>query len=148
MLMPMQSGSEVLAYCGSCKMDLTAVIVAKVGGKIAKVMCKTCKKERAYRAPKGVSDPAMAAEAVSRKSRATSGNGATAKSVPIEQEWRRLMADADKTNRVKYSVKVKLNQGDVVQHPTFGDGIVMRIAHPDKAEVLFQNDTKLLIHSR
>ena len=146
--MTVLSSSEVLAYCGSCKMDLTAAIVAKVGGKIAKVMCKTCKKERAYRAPKGVNDPAVAAQDAARKSKASGGTGATAKAVPIEQEWRRLMADADKTHRIKYSIKAKLTQGDVVEHPMFGDGIVMRVAHPDKAEVLFQNDTKLLIHSR
>ncbi|MBI3542566.1 MAG: hypothetical protein HY075_04750, partial [Deltaproteobacteria bacterium] len=48
----------------------------------------------------------------------------------------------------KYTAKAKLALGDVVQHPMFGDGVVMRIQHPDKAEIIFQNDVKLLIHSR
>lgn len=134
-------------------MDLMAVIVAKMGPKIAKVQCKTCKKERAYKPPKGVNEPGAQppAGAVSKKrTRAgqNDGNAEAQRTVSVEAEWKRLMNEAEKAARVKYSPKSILKQGDVVQHPTFGEGIVMRVAHPDKAEILFQNDLKLLIHSR
>lgn len=141
------TGSEVLAYCGSCKMDLTAVVVAKTGAKIAKVQCKTCKKEHAFKDPKGVTDPGQAPKpSIKRKSASASGDEEV-KSVPIESEWKRLMDEAAKTPKIKYSVKATLKLGDVVIHPMFGNGIVMRVLHPDKAEIMFQTSLKLLIHS-
>jgi hypothetical protein len=139
--------SEVLAYCGTCKMDLMAVVVAKVGEKIAKVQCKTCKKERAYKAPKGITEPGAEppAKAPGRKRAAATE---APKTVPVEAEWQRLMGESAGKARVKYSPKAKLNLGDVVDHPTFGEGVVMRISYPNKAEIIFKTDMKLLIHSR
>jgi hypothetical protein len=146
-----EAATEVLAYCGSCKMDLAATVVAKVGAKIAKVQCKTCKKEHAYKAAKGVTEPG--AEGAAPKKRASKKASAAeaaeaARTVSVEAEWKRLMAEATKANRVKYSPKAKLVLGDVVQHPSFGEGIVTRLQHPNKVEILFQTDLKLLIHSR
>jgi hypothetical protein len=153
--MPDTGTNEVLAYCGSCKMDLKAMIVAKVGSKIVKVQCNTCKKERAYKAPKGVTEPgqpipgAAAPKASKRKSAAVKAEEAeAAKGVAVEIEWKRLMHEGSKAARVKYSPKAKLSLGDVIEHPSFGEGVVTRIQHPDKAEIIFQNDVKLLVHSR
>ncbi|MBI3556723.1 MAG: hypothetical protein HY074_10710 [Deltaproteobacteria bacterium] len=146
------SDLETLAYCGACKMDLIATIVAKVGSKIVKVQCNTCRKERAYKAPKGITEPGQVVEKAAKTKRKSAAekaeDEAAAKSVSIEVEWKRLMDAAAKAARVKYTVKAKLNLGDVVQHPMFGEGIVMRIAHPDKAEIIFKTDLKLLVHSR
>lgn len=149
----MAAENEILAYCGSCKMDLTAVIVAKVGTKIVKVQCNTCRKERAYKAPKGVTEPgatptASTATAPRKRGAAAAAEEAASKAVAVEAEWNRLMGEAAAATKVKYTPKVKLNLGDVVEHPTFGNGVVMRIQHPDKAEIIFKNDVKLLIHSR
>jgi hypothetical protein len=131
-------------------MDLVATIVAKVGSKIVKVQCNTCKKERAYKAPKGVTEPGQAPVKAPRasKKKPSAEDEAAAKAVAVESEWNRLMGEAAAASRVKYTVHAKLNLGDVVQHPMFGDGVVMRIQHPDKAEIIFKNDVKLLIHSR
>ena len=53
-----QVGKETLAYCTSCKMDLAHLVVAMKGDRIAKAECKTCKKIHAYKAPKGITEPA------------------------------------------------------------------------------------------
>jgi hypothetical protein len=146
-----ETGSEVLAYCGNCKMDLAAIVVAKVGDDIAKVQCKTCKKERAYKRPKGVKDPAKELAAAAKKTSKKKANAeaeSAARAVSIEAEWNRLMTDGAKANKVTYTPKTALKLGDVVAHPSFGDGIVTRLQHPDKAEILFKSDLKLLIHSR
>lgn len=138
--MTTNTASEVLAYCGSCKMDLAAVIVAQVGPKIVKVQCKTCKKEHGFKAAKGVDSPAKAP-----KSRKPAAEKAPA--VSIEAEWRKIMATAKRAS-IPYTPRVKLQLGDMVAHPSFGDGVVMKIVHPDKAELIFQHDIKLLIHSK
>ena len=148
--MPDTGTNEVLAYCGSCKMDLVAMVVAKVGSKIVKVQCNTCKKERAYKAPKGITEPGQVPAPKKPRKRATSAaEAAEARTVSVEAEWTRLMGEADKAaTRVKYTPKTTLKLGDIVQHPSFGDGVVMRLIHPDKAELIFKTDMKLLIHSR
>lgn len=139
---------ETLAYCGSCKMDLMATVVARVGSKIAKVQCNTCKKERAYKPAKGVSEPGQTPVAAPKKRASKASSDDSAKSVAVEVEWKRLMGEAAKATRVKYSPKAKLGLGDVVDHTNFGEGVVTKVVHPDKAEIIFKSDIKMLIHSR
>src|SRR5271154_5252242 len=81
-------GTETLAYCTSCKMDLNAVIVAMKGDRIAKVQCFTCKKEHAYKAPKGIDTPTAKPKRASKKKVAAEAE--TAQS--IEAEWEKLMS--------------------------------------------------------
>ena len=42
-----QIAKDTLAYCTSCKKELTHTVVAMKGDKIVKVLCNTCKKEHA-----------------------------------------------------------------------------------------------------
>ena len=141
------TASEILAYCGNCKMDLSAIIVAKVGAKIAKVQCKTCKKERAYKPPKGATSPGDEAPAKKKRAAKSTTAADAAKTVSIEAEWTRLMGEIGHTNRAAYSPQKRFKQADVISHPSFGDGVVTRVIHPNKMEVLFKSDLKLLIHS-
>lgn len=128
-------------------MDLKAVVVAKDGPKIVKVQCKTCKKEHGYRPAKGVKDPALkkpsGATAKSPSERKT-----VSQSVPVEAEWKKLVLESKNSNKINYTIRQKLNQGDLVAHPSFGEGVVTKIIHPDKAEIIFRDDVRVLIHSR
>ena len=121
-------------------MDLSAIIVAKVGSKIAKVQCKTCKKEHVYRAAKGVKTPALKKQ-TARRGPAENGNST------VEAEWKKLMGEAAEAKRIKYNVKTKLELGEVVIHASFGEGVVVRLIHPNKAEIIFEHDVKLLVHA-
>jgi hypothetical protein len=132
--------NETLAYCTSCKMDLNHVIVAMKGDRIAKVQCLTCKKEHVYRAPKGATEP----QAKTPKSKKAETSEEANHS--IEVEWEKLMS-AHKDVPVKpYSVKGHFGLGDKLNHPTFGDGIVGKLIYPNKLEVIFRNDVKILIY--
>ncbi len=145
------AAKEVLSYCGSCKMDLMSTVVAKVETKIVKVQCKTCKKEHGFKQPKGVTEPGKKAPAVkaAKKSRVVDiDRTPPAKTITSHEEWTKLMSSSKDAKKVKYTPKARLQQGDVVEHPSFGDGFVMKIAFPNKAEILFETDLKVLIHSR
>jgi hypothetical protein len=134
-------GKETLAYCTSCKMDLNHVIVAMKGDRIAKAQCFTCKKEHAYKAPKGVTEPPKK----KKKTKAELAEEQTATS--IEAEWTKLMA-AHKDAPVKnYSAKGMFVLGDKISHATFGDGIVGKLIYPNKIEVIFRTDIKVLIYA-
>lgn len=128
---------ESLAYCTSCKMDLNHVIVAMKGDKIVKVKCLTCEKTHAYRSPKGVKEP----KATKKRS------AAKAVAVPVEDEWQKLM-DASKGSTAKvYTTKIALKLGERISHTTFGQGVVGKLIYPNKVEVVFQSNIKILIHA-
>lgn len=136
---------EAMAYCTSCKMDLSHIVVAMKGDRIAKVQCKTCNKEHTYKAPKGVTEPkTKKAGKKSKKSEVASGT--TTEGNPIAVEWEKLMV-THKNNPFKpYNIKGRFILGDKLNHPTFGEGIVGKLIYPNKIEVIFKNDVKILIH--
>ena len=55
-LKPLTAGSEIDAWCTSCRMDLGHRIVAMVEGRPKRVECLTCGGQHNYRAPKAESD--------------------------------------------------------------------------------------------
>ena len=83
--MAKQVGEDIIAYCTKCKKDLDHVIVALVGEKVKKVLCKTCEKEHVYKAPKGDKAPA--------KKKKTATRAKKAKASPAE-EWQIAMEQA------------------------------------------------------
>jgi len=139
-------GKEALAYCSSCKMDLNHTVVAMQGDRIRKVHCRTCKKEHMYKAPKGINDPTVE-PAKSAKAAKSPKAAAAPKSTPIEVEWEKQMAALKANPTRPYSAKGHFQAGDKLNHPTFGDGIVGKLVYPNKIEVIFRHDLKVLIHA-
>lgn len=134
-----KAAQEVLAYCTSCKMDLNHIVVAMKGDQIAKAECQTCKKTHAFKAPKGITEPPK------KKTRKSANAAPTAQS--IEAEWEKLMTAHREAPTKKYGTKSKFALGDKIKHDTFGEGIVGRIIYPNKIEVIFRADLKILIHA-
>src|SRR5262245_12335675 len=137
-------GKEALSYCTSCKMDLNHMIVALKGDRIAKVQCLTCKKEHVYRAPKGITEPGVAPKKATRARKKKDTEAEQA--VSVEAEWEKLMAAHREAPLKPYSTKAHFGLGDKLSHPTFGDGIVGKLIYPNKLEVIFRTDIKVLIH--
>lgn len=136
--------TETLAYCTSCKMDLNSIIVAMKGDRIAKVQCLTCKKEHVYKAPKGIDTPTAAPKA-KRASKKKETEEEISHS--IEVEWEKLMSSHKDSPTKPYSVKGSFLLGDKINHPTFGEGIVGKLIYPNKIEVIFRTDLKVLIYA-
>jgi len=124
-------------------MDLNHVIVAMKGDRIAKVQCLTCKKEHVYKAPKGVTTPSAAPKTKKKKEESSESISSTS----IEVEWENLMATHKAAPIKPYSTKGVFLLGDKIHHPTFGDGIVGKLIYPNKIEVIFRTDLKVLIYS-
>ncbi len=133
---------ETLSYCTSCKIDLAHTIVSMKGDQIAKVECKTCKKTHAYKVPKGVTEAAPKKKRVSKKK--ADSEALTAST--IEAEWEKLMNAHRDAPFKPYGLKAKFALGDKIKHPSFGDGIVGKLIYPNKLEVIFRTDIKVLIH--
>ena len=66
--------------------------------------------------------------------------------IPIEVEWREQLSKVQGVPSQPYAPTGEYKAGDVIEHPTFGCGIVKTIKDGNKFEVLFQRDVKTLIH--
>ena len=126
------AGSDVDAYCSKCKLVLAHVVIAMRGSKPARVECKTCKGVHAYKAT-----------ATTKKS--TRAKRAATKSA---NDYEAMMEGRDISQAIKYRASQSFEEHDIMDHKTFGIGLVMRMLDDKKLEVMFQTGTKVLVHSR
>ncbi|MFZ5471903.1 MAG: hypothetical protein ACOZIN_20930 [Myxococcota bacterium] len=125
-------GGEVDAFCTRCRLTLAHTILAMVGTKIARVRCNTCNGDHAFRAEPGASP--------SRAPRAP-----RAAKVVISFDQR--LQGKDLSRARPYSARDTYAVDDVVNHPTFGLGIV-NLVRGDKVDIAFKAAEKTLVHGR
>ena len=135
-------GGEVDALCTRCKMTLAHTILAMVGTKIARVRCNTCGGDHAYRAA-----PGAPARPPASRSAARSAAVKAEKAEKIVISFEEQLAGKDVANAPKYSPKDTYKVDQVIQHPTFGLGLVT-VVRGDKVDVAFKGETKTLVHGR
>ena len=112
-------GGDVLAYCGKCKRELAHVVMAMVGGKPARVICKTCKSEHNYRSGQ---TPAKVSKAP-RVQRTYVKNS---------DYWEQQMALKKQMPTKAYKVQEIFKLGDLINHSRFGIGIVEEVKNNGK----------------
>jgi hypothetical protein len=133
-------GGEVDAWCTRCKLVLAHTVLALWGGKIQKVRCNTCMGEHSSRAAEpGSGGP--------RRPR-VEGVDAPTKSLPGTSAYKTLLAGKDRASARRWDVSEKFFAGDLVEHPTFGLGVVAAVRGPDKIDVVFPDTVKTLAHNR
>lgn len=135
-----KTGGEVDAFCTRCNLNLAHTILAMVGPKIARVKCNTCQNDHVYR---GV-QTAMQANSFT-KPRKSAKAAAAEEKVTIGFQERIEGKDASKART--YSPKDTYALDELINHPTFGLGIVAEVRH-DKVTIHFKADEKTLIHGR
>jgi hypothetical protein len=140
-------GGEVDAFCTRCKLPtpLAHTILAMVGTKIARVRCNTCGGDHAYRGAPGTTDRPTAAARASAARAAGAPKAERPEKVVISFEEQ--LAGKDIANAPKYNIKDTYKVDQVIQHPTFGLGLVTAV-RGDKVDITFKSDTKTLVHGR
>ncbi len=130
-------GGEVDAWCTRCKMILAHTIVAMEGPRIARVQCNTCKGDHAYKAgPPGEGRPARAPGA------------ATTRPTAVVTSYEEKIRGKELSGARPYNVKDDYKVDDLLRHPTFGLGIVLAVKGPQKIEVMFPTDVKILLQNQ
>ena len=138
----LSAGSTVESRCTRCREVLNHTIVAMIEEKIVRVECNTCHGTHAYhpvksaketKPPKTVGTKA----AVPRKSKADPEAAARA-------EWAELQPEMDPGAAIPYDMNRAYRVKNLLQHPTFGLGIVQLVIVPNKIDVLFQDGKKRL----
>jgi len=140
-----KAGSTVDGWCTKCKLVLGHTVEAMVEGKITRVHCNTCRGQHAYRA----SAPAP---------RAASGSGAAkgsksaarkaAEKVPKRSEYETLLRGRTGVTARTYATSERFAPGELINHATFGLGVVTGERDSIKIDVHFADGPKVLMHGR
>lgn len=132
-------GKDVLSYCGKCKLVLAHVIVTMAKPKkIGKCECNTCHAKHNYRDPEALNKPSKRKVGSRSKAKAT---------LPVDELWKEALSKTDRTSQ-PYSMESGFSEGDVIDHPVFGKGLVEQIVEGKKMKILFEKGVKLLIHNQ
>lgn len=138
-----RTGGEIDAFCGKCELNLAHTIIAMVGPKVVKVKCNTCGSDHQYR---GV-QPLVKATSFAAPRKPSNGAPKTPKAAAVTVSWDDQFKGKDLTRAKKYSPRETFVVDEVVDHPTFGLGLV-RAVRGDKIEVGFKQEDKVLVHGK
>jgi len=131
-------GEDIEDICTRCG-DTWHVVMAKIGERVAKVVCKLCGSQHNYRGDKNAPAPSKggSGSAWGRPRRRKAGR-ATGTPAPSMAEF-----DPAKPPR-GYSPKDAYLPGERVIHATFGVGVVAATPGPGKVDVQFPGGARTL----
>jgi hypothetical protein len=148
--LPYIPGNAIQGYCLHCKGDTSQTVIEVDGLQVRVARCSKCKMEGDYRAPRARTKARLREVAAARKTR-------TAKTPPRKprrkkedpgQIFRNLVGSLSPTTAKAYSVKDNLAVGQLIEHPSFGLGVVTILTEAQKATVLFEDGPRVLICNR
>ncbi len=137
-------GKEILSQCNKCKLILAHIIVTmKDATTPDKVMCKTCKGTHGFKDP-GATKKKTSIDRVIKSAKSASGRKVTES---VAELWTKALNRTTSKART-YNMKDSFALGDIIEHPTFGQGVVERLIDNNKIEVIFQDDYRTLLHKK
>src|SRR3954470_21286561 len=130
-------GADVEALCSKCG-DVWHVVVAKVGDKIARVLCKQCGGQHRYKS---------SAHATTQQKLPSVKRAPRAEKAPVERFEKPAVA-ADLARPVKpYRASERFEIGERVEHVSFGQGVI-ELSEPGKITVFFASGRRVLAQAR
>jgi hypothetical protein len=140
-------GKEVLSHCSKCKLILAHIIVTmKDSATPGKTQCKTCKATHSFKDP-GAKKAKTSVNKVIKSAKAKSRTGSKKSTETVAELWTKAI-NKNITGTKSYTIKGSFITGDIIDHPTFGQGVVEKLIDNNKIEVLFQDDYRTLMHKK
>lgn len=136
-------GEDIESLCGKCG-TVWHVVMAKMGDKIAKVVCKRCNGQHLHRTEKG---PEAAAESGGTVARTSTGRRSRARTPTPPAPAPIPAFDPSKPPR-PYASTQSFATGERVTHPTFGSGVVTGSPGPGKVEIAFPIGRRVLASAK
>ena len=148
----LKAGGEVDSWCTKCKLFLNHRIIAMLGTKPARVECSTCNSHHNYRGAAPGEKPETSAASNAKRVGVSPGNPrpkrgptkAEQERLSREHSWEKAIAGKGMAEFKSYAVSLLLEEGDLVRHKKFGDGIVTRVIDANKVEILFKDEPRTL----
>ncbi len=127
---------NVITMCTKCAMELNHVVIAhNRSGMVERVKCHTCGSEHKYRPEKK--------GAVKKEAKKSTGT----RKVDTTKSYEVLLEKFKEKEPLPYSMSGSFKHDDVIDHKTFGTGIVINASYY-KIEVAFSDRTRLLVCNR
>jgi hypothetical protein len=148
--LPYIPGNAIQGYCAHCKSDTSQTVIEVDGLQVRIARCNKCKLEGDYRSPRARTKARLREVAASRKTRAgsTPARKPRRKKEDPGQIFRTLVGSLSPSTAKAYSVRDTLAVGQLIEHPSFGLGVVTILTEAQKATVLFEDGPRVLICNR
>lgn len=148
MAKPLRVAGEVDSWCTKCRLVLNHRIVSMKVGKPYQVECLTCRSTHLWRAAAPGEKAAAGAGGSARTARsAPAGGPKSTRVTPAmrqEQAWEKAIAGHGVHEFKAYNTTLTFQEGQLLRHKKFGDGVVTRVIDAHKVEVLFRDEPKTL----
>jgi hypothetical protein len=146
MAKPLRVAGEVDSWCTKCRLVLNHRIVSMKVGKPYQVECLTCRTTHLWRATAPGEKAPSATTSGAARPRAASGPKSTRITPAMKQEqaWEKAIAGHGVNEFKTYNTTLTFQEGQLLRHKKFGDGVVMRVIDAHKVEVLFRDEPKTL----
>ena len=125
-------GGEISCVCTKCKQSLAHTIAVRVGDRITKVLCRTCGSLHRYINP-------HTPLTIPRK---------RPKKVSPEEVWGKMIDFVSSQKKIPYTFSGNFKENDLIDHTTFGLGVVTNLLIGDKIQVMFKEGEKILVARR
>jgi hypothetical protein len=139
-------GNSVDGYCKNCRTDTSQTVLEVDGHRIRLVRCPRCHTEGPFLSPRARTKAGLREVAAKRRTRAPAKRSRR-KDDPAAV-FRRLLAGKDPAEAVGYDAAQPLDVGQLVDHPTFGIGVVIALPEPTKANVAFEDRARVMVCNR
>jgi hypothetical protein len=145
--LPYVVGNAIEGYCKTCRADTNQTIVELDGHQVRTSRCRECNTEMPFRSPRARTKAGLREVAAKRKSKATTRRSRKKQEDPAEI-FRQLLEGKDLSEARKYNAKKPLEEGQIIDHPKFGIGIVVSVTESTKANVAFEDRPRVMVCNR
>jgi len=133
-------GDQLEAHCTKCREVMNHTLVALVDERPVRVKCNTCQGEHLYHAPREAPKKRVAKAAPKKPTTRAKADPRDAE----RKEWEALQPEMDRAKAGKYDMNGQFKLNSLINHPTFGLGLVQQVLGDRKISVLFQDGRKVL----
>ncbi|MFH1215081.1 MAG: hypothetical protein V1706_01120 [Pseudomonadota bacterium] len=140
------AGDDIDSRCLKCKAVTNHTIIAMIGAKVAKVQCNTCHSPHNYR------PPSVEKSTTVRRTAGKTVTGRTtkpriSKEMAAASLFEDVLAARDFSTAMPYRMSGDFNPNDILNHPSFGFGVVTKKISSTRIEVCFKEGSKILVCS-
>jgi len=148
--LPYIPGNSIQGYCIQCKGDTTQTVLEVEGMQVRAARCSRCKTEGDYRAPRARTKARLREVAASRKASAKTAapKKTRRKKEDPGQVFRSLVKKLNPAAARPYDVSKAMTVDQLIEHPSFGLGVVTALFEEQKATVLFEDGPRVLVCNR
>ena len=140
----LSAGDIIEARCTRCRDILNHRIVAMVAEKVVRVECNTCGGVHNYYPPPALKLPKTPGGSTVKKEASSPRIPKKDPAQSERDEWAALRHNMRLDRAIIYTMNTRFKVNDVIDHPTFGYGVVKQVIVPNKMQVLFEDGIKLL----